>query len=129
MDMPTVTAEKLIKSANFNWVDSIYRGSIPEEVIDNTDTTVINITEWLSEPGKYANQSFKWWTIGVGIQIFFKKGKQAMSLIDAEIELARLFQKNNWSIDQSKNNVKDPGTEQMSQVFLFSKNILLKEGN
>jgi ABC-type proline/glycine betaine transport system ATPase subunit len=128
MDMPTVTAEKMIEDKKFSWVDGVYRGSMPEEIKDNVDKTVVLVTEWLNEPTRYANQSFKGWTIGVQVQTFFKLKEQPISLIDAEIAMARLFKKNGWQIDDSKTNIKDPDTKQWSQSFLFSKNINLKEG-
>ncbi|HBG91830.1 MAG TPA: phage tail protein [Lactobacillus acetotolerans] len=128
MDMPTVTAEKMIEDKKFSWVDGVYRGSMPEEIEDNVDETVVLVTEWLNEPTRYANQSFKGWTIGVQVQTFFKLKDQSVSLIDAEIAMARLFKKNGWQIDDSKTNIKDPDTKQWSQSFLFSKNINLKEG-
>lgn len=128
MDMPAVTAQKLIKEQGFEWVDNVYRGSIPPETQDLSDTTDILVTEWLNEPAGYANRTFKRWTIGVEVQVFFKKGKQSVSLIDAEIAIAKLFKNNGWQIDDSKTNIKDPDTNQWSQSFLFSKNINLKEG-
>lgn len=128
MDMPTVTAKKMIEDKNFSWVDGVYHGSIPEEIKDNVDKTVVLVTEWLNEPARYANQSFKGWTIGVQVQTFFKLKEQPISLIDAEIAMARLFKNNGWQIDDSKTNIKDPDTKQWSQSFLFSKNINLKEG-
>lgn len=128
MDMPIVTAKKMIESKKFPWLDSVYSGSMPEEIEDNVDKTVVLVTEWLNEPTRYANQSFKGWTIGVQVQTFFKLKEQPISLIDAEIAMARLFKNNGWQIDDSKTNIKDPDTKQWSQSFLFSKNINLKEG-
>lgn len=128
MQMPTVIAEKLINERKFQWVDGVYRGSMPEEIQNNVDKTVILVSEWLNEPTRYANQSFKGWNIGVQVQTFFKLKNQPISLIDAEIAMAKLFKDNGWQIDDSKTNIKDPDTKQWSQVFLFSKNINLKEG-
>lgn len=128
MDMPAVTAQNLIKEQGFSWADNVYRGSIPSGTQDLSDTTDILVTEWLNEPAGYANRTFKRWTIGVEVQVFFKKEKQSVSLIDAEIAIAKLFKSNGWQIDDSKTNIKDPDTNQWSQSFLFSKNINLKEG-
>jgi Protein of unknown function (DUF806). len=72
MDMPIVTAKKMIESKKFSWLDGVYSGSMPEEIEDNVDKTIVLVTEWLNEPTRYANQSFKGWTIGVQVQTFFK---------------------------------------------------------
>ncbi len=126
--MPTTQAVDLIESAHFKWVDQVYQGSIPFEESNDTSQTVLLATEYLSEPTKFGNSKFKGWLIGVEIQIFYKASVD-INLLDAEIALAKLFEQNNWFIEQSKNHSKDPDTNQVSKVFFFTKKIILKETN
>lgn len=128
MEMPTVVASRLIEKGKFSWIDNVYQGHVPIEVQDDSDTTDIVVSEWLNEPAGYANQIFKRWTIGVEVQLFFKLADQTTNLIESEIAIAELFKKDGWIIEQSKNNIKDADTGQMSKVFLFSKILNLKEG-
>lgn len=128
MQLPTVTAFKLLQSANFEWIDQMFRDGLPEEVGDVDDQTIVDITEWLNEPAYYANKTFKGWNIGVEIQIFYSNSLPAeFNMMDAEIKLADLFKKDNWNIEQSKNHIQDPDTGQVSKVFYFSKILLIKE--
>lgn len=128
MQLPTVTAFKLLQSANFEWIDQMFRDGLPEEVGDVDDQTIVDITEWLNEPTYYANQTFKGWLIGVEIQIFYSNSLPAeFNIMDAEIKLADLFKKDDWNIEQSKNHIQDPDTGQVSKVFYFSKILLIKE--
>ena len=123
MELPTTQANKLIVSAKYSWIDRIVIGVIPRELTGNTDETIVRISEWLNEPTYYANATFKGWTIGVQVQIFYKLNSGINSL-DDEIALARLFVKKGWTIEQSKDHIQDPDTRQVTKVFYFAKNLI-----
>lgn len=125
MDLPSVQALDLIGRHFDDWIDRYCLESIPEEIGDASDQTICLIQEWVNEPIYYANRTFKGWQIGVEVQIFYKKDADISSL-DNEIAMARLFQDDNWTIDQSKNHIKDPDTGQVTKVFYFLKNLVLK---
>ena len=130
MKLPTVIAVELINSANLSWIDHVYRDGLPQEATDINDETIVVVTEWLNEPTRYANKSFKGWQIGVEVQIFFSDSLNSnFNMMDAEIKLADLFKQDDWIIEQSKNHIQDPDTSQVSKVFYFSKNLMIKEGN
>lgn len=126
MDLPTVQALDLIDD-KFDWIDEIYLDSIPEEESDLTSKTICLISEWLNEPTYYANHTFKGWTIGVEVQIFYKLDNDVSSL-DGEQALARIFADNDWTIENSRNHIKDPDTKQVTKVFYFEKDEIIKEG-
>lgn len=126
MELPTTQANKLIVSAKYSWIDRIVIGSIPRELAGNTSETIILISEWLNEPTYYANTTFKGWTVGVQVQIFYKKDSGINSL-NNEIALAQLFVKNGWTIEQSKDHIQDPDTKQVTKVFYFAKDLIIKE--
>lgn len=126
MKLPTTQARDLISSGHFKWIDKLIVGAVPLELAGNTDLTICRISEWLNEPSSYANATFKGWTIGVEVQIFYKKDSGINSL-DDEIKLALLFVKNNWTVEQSKDHIQDPDTRQVTKVFYFAKNEILRE--
>lgn len=128
MDLPTVYAQKLIQNAKFDWISSIYRDAIPPEVQDSSDETIVLITEDINEPAAYANTTFKGWSIGVEVQIFYSKNlPENFKMMESELAFAKLFNDNDWQIEQSKNHIEDPDTGQVSKVFYFSKILLIKE--
>lgn len=124
MDLPSVQALDLIEG-KFDWIDEIYLESLPEEETDLTGKTVCLITEWVNEPTGYANRTFKLWSIGVEVQIFYKKDSGTTTL-DGEIALADQFKQNDWTIEQSKNHIQDPDTGQVTKVFYFAKNLTIE---
>lgn len=124
MNLPSVQALDLIEG-KFDWIDEIYLESLPEEETNLTDKTVCLITEWINEPTGYANRTFKQWSIGVEVQIFYKKDA-SISSIDNEIALADQFKQDDWTIEQSKNHIKDPDTGQVTKVFYFAKDLTIE---
>lgn len=120
MQLPVIQAENLLKMAHYDWIDNIYRGSIPEGANNDGTTTDVVITESDNAPSNYANSQVKHWGLGVEVQIFYKKTNQT-DIFSAEIELAKMFIANGWRVDQSKNHIKDPDTKQITKVFYFTK--------
>ena len=59
------------------------------------------------------------------VQIFYKLNS-GISKLDDEIALARLFVKDGWTVEQSKDHIQDPDTHQVSKVFYFAKNLMIK---
>lgn len=128
MQLPVIQAKNLIEENLPMWIDEIYTTSIPSSVSSNIHTNVILITETINEPLSYGNNVFKHWEIGVELQIFYKAHIESdFSMMNAEIELANLFKKNNWFLEHSRNHIKDPDTKQLSKVFYFTKKEKLKE--
>ena len=127
MELPVFQALDLL-NGKFDWIDEIYTDSISEEESDYEGKTICLITEWLNEPTYYANHTFNGWTVGVEVQIFYKLDND-ISALDGEQALARLFVDNNWTVEKSKNHIKDPDTKQVTKVFYFAKDEIIKEGN
>lgn len=125
MKSPSQQAEFLIKN-KFSLIDEIYRESIPKEIIGNQAKTICLITEWLNEPTYYANATFKGWTIGVEVQLFYRKALSGEDVTNLEIKLAKKFVHDKWTVEQSKAHVKDPDTGQSTKVFYFAKDLVIK---
>lgn len=124
METPTTIAKKLMK--DITWTDELYSGSIPSNVEVSTNKNTVLITEYLNEPSLYANMKIKYWQVGVEVQIFYKLSGDDFQ--NHEIELAKLFNNDDWKIDTSRNRIKDPDTKQWTKVFYFSKILKVKEG-
>lgn len=124
METPTTIAKKLMN--DITWIDELYSGSIPSNVEVNTNKNTVLITEYLNEPSLYANMKIKYWQVGVEVQIFYKLSGDDFQ--NHEIELAQLFNNDDWEIDTSRNRIKDPDTKQWTKVFYFSKILKVKEG-
>lgn len=124
METPTTIAKKLME--DITWIDELYSGSIPSNVEVSTNKNTVLITEYLNEPSLYANMKIKYWQVGVEVQIFYKLSGDDFQ--NHEIELAKLFNGDDWEIDTSRNRIKDPDTKQWTKVFYFSKILKVKEG-
>lgn len=125
MQLPTTQARKVMGS-HFPWIQRYFAESIPQGVMPDVHQTICIISEWLNEPDDYANTTFKGWTIGVEVHIFYALDTSINSL-DEEMKIARLFIANGWTVENSRNHSKDPGTGQTDKVFYFAKNIRLRK--
>lgn len=124
METPTTIVKKLMK--DITWIDELYSGSIPSNVEVSTNKNTVLITEYLNEPSLYANMKIKYWQVGVEVQIFYKLSGDDFQ--NHEIELAQLFNNDDWELETSRNRIKDPDTKQWTKVFYFSKILKMKEG-
>ena len=125
MKLPVTLAIELMRY-HFSWIDRYFGEKIPKGTEIKTSETICIISEWLNEPTYYANQTFKGWTIGVEVHIFYKM-KSGLSTLDEEMKIARLFVKDGWTVENSRNHSTDPDTQQVDKVFYFAKDLVIKE--
>lgn len=125
MQLPVTQARQLMGD-KFPWIDRYFKEKVPQGVGVTTNETICIISEWLNEPTYYANQTFKGWTIGVEVHIFYKLNS-SLSSLNEEMKIARLFVKNGWTVENSRNHSIDPDTQQVDKVFYFSKDLVIKE--
>ncbi|KRN80647.1 hypothetical protein BGL36_00065 [Fructilactobacillus lindneri] len=123
--MPVVEAKQLIQSAKFDWIDNIYQTSNELSLKDKTGQTSAVLTEVESQPARIANNTFKGWTSTIEVQLFYKifNPNQSFNLLQAEIQLAKLFIQNGWNVQRSEGHVNDPFTNQITKTFYFRKTI------
>ncbi|KAA8369799.1 DUF806 family protein [Leuconostoc carnosum] len=124
MILPIYEASNLVKTMAF--ADVIFTGSIDEEYLKDTQSTLVLITETVNDLDKRANNRFRNMLYGVEVQIFYGISFDK-SILDIEIQLARLLEKNDWQLTQSKSHINDPKTNQVTKVFYFEKNYLLED--
>lgn len=124
MILPIYEVEDLLKSMKFT--DYIFTNRIDEEYVENVQDTVVLIAESASDIGKRANNRIRSLLYGVEVQIFYGNNFSE-SILDVEIRIAKLLEKNDWHTTQSKSHINDPKTDQVTKVFYFEKNYLLED--
>ncbi|GMA66773.1 DUF806 family protein [Leuconostoc gelidum] len=124
MILPIYEVDDLLQTLKF--ADAIFVNSIDEEYLKDVQSTTILITETVNDLDKRANNRFRNLNYGVELQIFYGINFN-QSIIDIEIKVARLLERNDWHMTQSKSHINDPKTNQVTKVFYFTKNYILEE--
>lgn len=124
MILPIFEVDDLLQTLKF--ADTIFVNSIDEEYLKDVQSTTILITETVNDLDKRANNRFRNLNYGVELQIFYGINFN-QSIIDIEIKVARLLERNDWHMTQSKSHINDPKTNQVTKVFYFTKNYILEE--
>ena len=124
MILPIYEVQELIESMGF--ADVVFVTSIDEEYLKNVTSTIALITESVNDLDKRANNRFRSMSYGVEVQIFYGINFST-PILDTEVALARLLEKNDWKTTQSKSHINDPKTKQVTKVFYFEKNYILED--
>ena len=124
MILPIFEVDDLLQTLKF--ADATFVNSIDEEYLKDVQSTIILITETVNDLDKRANNRFRNLNYGVELQIFYGINFN-QSIIDIEIKVARLLERNDWHMTQSKSHINDPKTDQVTKVFYFTKNYILEE--
>ncbi|WP_281446821.1 DUF806 family protein [Leuconostoc mesenteroides] len=124
MILPIFEVQELIEAMSF--ADVVFVTSIDEEYLENVTSTVVLVTETVNDLDKRANNRFRNMNYGVEVQIFYGINF-TKPILDTEISLARLLEKNDWQTTQSKAHTNDPKTNQVTKVFYFEKNYILED--
>ena len=124
MILPVFEVQELIESLGF--ADVVFVTSIDEEYLESVTSTVVLVTETVNDLDKRANNRFRNMNYGVEVQIFYGINF-TKPILDTEISLARLLEKNDWQTTQSKSHINDPKTNQVTKVFYFEKNYILED--
>ena len=114
--LATTEALALIKNAKLKGIDAVYAYNIPKEQIDNMDQTIVLIRDANSNPDMYASNGFQAVNREVEIQIFYAM-HPAVEPESLEINLYKLFERNNWDLGQNRGHTIDPDTQQLTDTF------------
>lgn len=112
-------AADIISGAQYGWLDNVYKGFIPKEHLDDTDSTDCLITENVNAPTSFGNNNFSEIQQGVAIRLFYSLSF-GYDPDDCEVKLMKLFIFNGWSIDNSDTRYIDPDTGQSIKVLYVS---------
>ena len=111
----TLRAKRVIDSANYGM--TTYTNNLPTTEVENTDDTIILVTDVSTKPKLYGNAEINGFFQEVEVQVFYKLDNDDPS--DFEAGLIKLFKNNNWSVEDIHPHTVDPKTYQMSAVFYF----------
>ena len=126
MLLPVSQVASLVDALNLTWLDKVYLNEIPNEDLDNTDTTVMLLQETDSSPAYHANSTFKGLAMGVEIQIFYKIDlADDFNPIEAEIVLMKALKDAGWLIVASQHHTTDPDTNQLTKTIYVTKNEMI----
>lgn len=126
MLLPVSQVASLVNALKFNWLDKVYLNEIPNEDLDNTDTTVVLLQETDSSPTYHANSTFKGLAMGVEIQIFYKVNlADDFNPIEAEIALMKTLKATGWLIVSNQRHTTDPDTNQVTKTIYVTKNEMI----
>lgn len=124
MELPVVTAKKLIASSNYSWIDELYFNQIPEEADTTGDKTIVLVTSVTEPLGKWKNDTPSALEANLQVQIFYGNNFEG-STLDAQLQLINLFINNGWNISGREPNILDPDTNQVTATFTASCNFTL----
>ncbi|MDE7510845.1 DUF806 family protein [Pediococcus pentosaceus] len=126
MLLPVSQVASLVDGLNLTWLDKVYLNEIPNEDLDNTDTTVMLLQETDSSPAYHANSTFKGLAMGVEVQIFYKVDlEDDFNPIEAEIALLKALKDAGWLIVASQHHTTDPDTNQLTKTIYLTKNEMI----
>ena len=126
MLLPVSQVASLVNVLNFNWLDKVYLNAIPNEDLDNTDSTVMLLQETDSSPAYLANSTFKGLAMGVEVQIFYKVDlADDFNPIEAEIALMKALKASGWLIVSNQHHTTDPDTNQITKTIYVTKNEMI----
>lgn len=126
MLLPVSQVASLVNALNLTWLDKVYLNEIPNEDLDNTDSTVMLLQETDSSPAYLANSTFKGIAMGVEIQIFYKVNlADDFNPLEAEIALMKILKEAGWLIVSSQHHTTDPDTDQVTKTIYVTKNEML----
>lgn len=126
MLLPVSQVSSLVNALKFTWLDKVYLNEIPNEDLDNSDTTVMLLQETDSSPAYHANSTFKGLAMGVEIQIFYKIDlEDDFNPLEAEIALLKALKDAGWLIVSSQHHTTDPDTNQLTKTIYLTKNEMI----
>lgn len=125
--LATLEMKKLLDEAELGEVQQVYTSNLPKEVQDNTDETIVLVTDVNSELGLNGNNTFNSVRRQVEIQIFYRLDVD-IDIEDFEISLMKLLKSNHWSILDIRGHSVDPDTLQMTSVIYAEQTKILTQG-
>ena len=125
--LATLEMKKLLDESQLSEVQRVYTSNLPKEVQDNTDETIVLVTDVNSELGLNGNNTFNSVRRQVEIQIFYKLDID-FDIDSFEVQLMKLLKSNHWSILDIRGHSVDPDTLQMTSVIYAEQTKILTQG-
>lgn len=117
--LATVKLKELLDGKEFDEISEVYANNLPKELEENTDKTIVLLTE--SNPSIYfsGNNTFFGKTERVEIQIFYKADID-FDIEAFEMKLLKFLKSEHYTIIDMREHSIDPDTLQLTAVFYVS---------
>lgn len=123
MKLPVDELRDDILELNLSWVlpDNIVCSNLSASQMNNTDNTIVFITEAGNQPTVWANNQIVRWQNSLEVQIFWGVNT-TVNIQSAEIDLMQQLIDKGWLIEQSGSHTIDPDTQQITKTFYVTNN-------
>jgi hypothetical protein len=123
MKLPVDELRDDILSLNLTWVkpDNVVCSNLSSEQMNDTDNTIIFITEAGNQPTVWANNQIVRWQVSLEVQIFWAVDTE-INIQSAEIDLMKQLIEKGWLIEQSGSHTVDPDTQQTTKTVYVTNN-------
>lgn len=113
-------AVTMLSQAGISSIDAVEGNNLPQELVDNLNTTVVLITDAADDPTARGNNDF--WALNqeVEVQIWYS---QSLDSDPEAIEIAMMkaFTHQHWQVAAVRQRTFDPDTQQLFNTFYFSR--------
>ena len=114
--LATVKLKELIEGKGFGEISEVYANNLPKELEDNTDKTIVLLTESNPSLDLSGNNTFFRKIDRVEVQIFYKLDID-FDIEAFEMELIKSLKSEHYSITDIREHSIDPDTLQLTAVF------------
>ncbi|MCS4488378.1 DUF806 family protein [Streptococcus sciuri] len=116
--LATIEVKNLIEEGDFPEIDAIYTVNLPHEMQENTDKTLVLITEVDTSLDLVGNDTFFGLRNQVEIQLFYRFDlPDDFDMEGFELRLYRYLKEKHWAITDIREHTLDPDTLQVTAVF------------
>lgn len=117
--LATVKLKELIDGKGFGEISEVYANNLPKELEDNTDKTIVLLTESNPSLDLSGNNTFFKKIDRVEVQIFYKLDID-FDIEAFEMELIKFLKSEHYSIIDIREHSIDPDTLQLTAVFFVA---------
>lgn len=122
--LATLKLKELIEGKGFGEISEVYANNLPKELEENTDKTIVLLTESNPSLDLSGNNTFFGKTERVEIQIFYKLDID-FDIEAFEIKLLKFLESEHYSIIEVREHSIDPDTLQLTAVFYVALNKII----
>ena len=117
--LATVKLKELIEGKGFGEISEVYANNLPKELEDNTDKTIVLLTESNPSLDLSGNNTFFRKIDRVEVQIVYKLDID-FDIEAFEMELIKFLKSEHYSITDIREHSIDPDTLQLTAVFFVA---------
>lgn len=117
--LATKKLKELIDGKEFSEINNVYANNLPKELEENTDKTVVLLTESNPSLDSNGNNTFFRKIDRIEVQIFYKLDID-FDIEAFEMELLKFLKSEHYSITDIREHSIDPDTSQLTAVFFVA---------